>query len=69
MANDTKVTLCKGGTEEVTLPIAQIEIPDLWPIAKTLRKNGRVANGKGCAAFILKCWYIAHDLRRHIMES
>ena len=68
MAATTKVTLNKGGSEEKTIEIGKLSIPDLWHIAEALRKKGKVANGPGCATAILICWSIANDLRRHIEE-
>ena len=69
MSNETKVTLNKGGSEEKTLPISQITIPDLWHIAEAIRKNGKVADGPGCAALILECWNLAHDLKNHVKQE
>ena len=68
MANDAKVTLNKGGTEKKVVPISDVKIPDLWHIANTIRENGKVADGPGCAELILECWSRAHDLKRHIQE-
>ena len=69
MASKTKVTLNKGGSKKKTIPISQVEIPDLWHIAEAIRKDGKVADGPGCADLILECWSRAHDLKRHIQES
>jgi len=69
MANDTIVTLSKGGSKEATKPISKIEIPDLWHIAEAIRKTGTVADGPGCASLILECWHKALDFKRHIEES
>ena len=69
MSNETKVTLSKGGTGEKTKTISQVNIPDLWHIAEAIRKNGKVADGPGCAELILECWSRAHDFKRHIQES
>ena len=69
MANQTKVTLNKGGSKEKVVPISQVDIPDLWHIAEAIRVNGRVSDGQGCADLILKCWSRAHDFKRHIQES
>ena len=69
MANETKVTLNKGGSKETTMPISQVNIPDLWHIAEAIKRNGKVADGPGCADLILRCWNRAHDFKRHIQES
>jgi len=69
MANETKVTLNKGGTKEMTVPISQVRIPNLWHIAEAIRKNGKVADGPGCAKLILECWNLAHDLKNHIQAN
>jgi len=69
MANETKVTLSKGGSAEKTMPISQISIPDLWHIAEAIRTTGKVANGPGCATMILECWGLAHSFKSHIQAS
>lgn len=66
MSTETKVTRSVGGTNERTVPISQITIPNLWHIAECIRKTGRVADGPACAQLISECWYIAHDLKIHI---
>ncbi|GAJ09382.1 unnamed protein product [marine sediment metagenome] len=68
MASDEMVTLFKGGTEETTLPISKVNIPDLWHIAETIRSQGKVADGPGCCDLILNCWHIAGALKQHIEE-
>jgi len=69
MADNTKVSLDKGGTEIRTVPICKVAIPDLWPIAQAIHETGKVADGQGCAKLILECWSLAHDLKRHIQEA
>jgi len=69
MAATTKVTLNKGGSEEKTVSISKVVIPDLWLIAEALREKGKVHDGPGCATAILECWGLAHDFKRHIEES
>lgn len=68
MASDEMVTLFKGGTRETTLPISEVDIPDLWHIAEALRSQGKVAYGSACADLILNCWHIAGALKQHIEE-
>lgn len=69
MSNQTKMTLCKGGSGEKTLPISQINIPDMWHIAQAIRMTGKVADGPGCADLILECWNRAHDFKNHIQNN
>jgi hypothetical protein len=59
-----KITLHKGGTKEKTVPVTQIEIPDLWHLARSVRQS----HGNQAADAILKCWHIAHDLRKALEE-
>jgi hypothetical protein len=73
MAKDTKVTLFKGGTREVTIPVSEVAIPDLWHITQALR-DGSVSslNSKQCenaCEMILDCWHIAGALKVHIEKS
>ena len=58
MTTDTLVTLAKGGEGEQTLPISQVEIPDLWHLAMTLPDREQ--------EMVLDCWHKAHALKRHI---
>ena len=58
------VTLAKGGTEERTVPISEVVIPDIWHTAMELRETRPKA-----ADAILEVWHIAHSLRRHIAEN
>ncbi len=69
MANDTVITLSKGGEDEHTDPIGLISIPDLWHIAQVVRSGGGLVNGPNCADQILKVWGLAHDFKNHILES
>lgn len=61
----TQVTFHKGGTDEHTLAAREIQIPDLWSLAMDLEDQG---DTRRCLA-VLECWYIAHDLKRHIIEN
>jgi len=72
MAIEKTVTLFKGGTKEKTLPISQVEIPDLWHIAEAIRTNGRIGGKAGrerAADMILDCWHICGALKEHIQTS
>lgn len=55
-----KITLHKGGTEEKTVELESLQIPNLWHYrddAKPSREE------------ILRCWHITHDLRRALIEA
>lgn len=69
MANDTMVTLSRGGSKKTTKPIKDIDVPNLWHVAATIRARGTIANPGACADLILECWNRAHDFKRHIEES
>jgi hypothetical protein len=45
-----------------TVPLSEVEIPDLWTLALRLRVLGYVSE----ARVILKAWTLVHDFRRHI---
>lgn len=66
MSLTTQITLAKGGEEEMTVPLSQLIVPDLWHIAQALNSDGRVSDGAACARDILTCWHMAHDLHNHI---
>lgn len=69
MKIEKMITLSKGGTKERNVPINQVEIPDLWHIAQVIKTSKDFRSGEETADLILKCWYLAHDLRKHIQES
>lgn len=69
MANDTKVTISKGGEGEETEEISKINIPDLWHIAETIRGKDSICFKDEAADRILEVWKLAHDFKRHIQES
>ena len=64
MANNTKVTMNKGGTHEKVVEISKIQIPDLFNFAIQFKKKNRDI-GKA----ILELWSLAHDLKNHIQAS
>jgi hypothetical protein len=66
MSNETLVTLAKGGAEERTVKACEIEIPDLWHLCTDLRCHAKY---KQAAEQILEVWYLAHHLKRHIVET
>lgn len=55
------ITLHKGGTKEKTIPLSQLDIPDLWHIAQA-------EMDLHCRESILRCWHYAHDLKRTVEE-
>lgn len=63
--NNTLVTLKQGGTGEKTVPISEVEIPDLWHIARALESLGHLQASEA----VLTVWHNCHDLKRHIQES
>lgn len=77
MSLQTEVVLCKGGTAEHTITADRIEVPDLWHIAEWIdnesERPGRpqtiAANLKKQAEAIRETWSLAHDLKRHVIES
>lgn len=64
MSKNTKVTLSKKGSNERTVEIHTLEIPDLWHLHLWLKGQ------RGDASeMVLNTWHLAHDLKRHIMEQ
>lgn len=66
MSENTQITLSKGGTDEKTLPLSQVIIPDLWDIGCHLKFGQADFDWQHAAAQIFECWNIAHDLKNHI---
>lgn len=60
-----QVTLSRGGTQERSVPVGGICVPDLWHIAKALRQSG---NDRAAEA-VLETWHLANDLLRHAAEN
>ena len=69
MANETKVTLSRGGSGEKTVPISQVQIPDLWHLAQAVRTSKKLWAGQEACDLILEVWSRAHDLKNHIQET
>lgn len=69
MGNNTKVVINKGGFEEKEKKICDIEIPDIWHIAESIREGRKLLIPQDCADLILECWSRAHDFKRHIQEN
>lgn len=64
---NTKITIFKGGSKQKTLPIKDVQIPDLYLVLEDLDDNGiRIPpNQRTC---ILECWHICGALKKHIEE-
>ncbi len=61
MSNEQIITLCEGGTDEKTIDINHLVIPDLWHIAQRSKNDAdRLA--------VEEVWSLAHDLKRHILK-
>ena len=59
-ARKDTITLSKGGTNERTVKVSSIDIPDLWHIANDLQNvYSRQA--------ILDVWHLAHDLKNELL--
>lgn len=69
MGMRTIVTLSPEGDQARDIMIRDLEIPDLWAIARALERCGMVTNGPGSAELILSVWHTAHDLKKHIIKS
>lgn len=63
------IILSKGGTNERTVEVSQIIIPDLWNIAHLPELDGYTLGGKSATDLILECWHLAHDLKRALSED
>ena len=71
------ITLKRGGSGEVEVPVEQIQVPDLWHIAQFLEKTGEqvyvVKDGEftwvKASDYVLECWNLAHAMRRHIQAN
>ncbi len=58
-------TRAQGGTAQREEPISDIQIPDCWHAAETLRSLGYEA----AANAVLETWHLAHDLRNHVQKT
>jgi hypothetical protein len=63
MAASGLITLSKGGTEEKTVKVGSISIPDLWPVIERL--GYETADGKK----VDRCWHLCHDLLNYINDE
>jgi hypothetical protein len=65
------VTLFKGGTNEKTLPIDEVHVPDLWHIAQKVRTGAYMEPDYRKMAYekIIETWHIAAWLKEHIRKS
>jgi hypothetical protein len=57
-ARDVTVILSKGQKVKAS----EIKIPDLWHLAMEMRAKKDIQ----ASEMILECWYLAHNLLRHI---
>lgn len=69
MSSETKVTLFRGGTKQLTLEAGKVIIPDLWHIAEAIRQGKKLKNKTACCEAILNCWHICGALREHIINQ
>ncbi len=70
-AKKVMVTLFRGGTDEKTIPIEEVEIPDLWHIAQRVR-TGRYMElpyRKIAYKLIIQTWHTASWLKDHIQRN
>ncbi len=68
MAAETEV-ITQRHDPTIKQRVIDIDIPDLWHIAETLRAILGSADEDGIADDILKVWYLAHSLKKHIIEN
>jgi hypothetical protein len=72
MSLETLVTRAPGGENERVVRAGDIQIPDLWAIARFIQRQGEAQGGEArqsardMALRILEAWGIAHDLLRHV---
>lgn len=69
MGNKTIVTLSPESRQAREIFIEELEIPDLWSIARALERGSMVHDGIQAAELILSVWHTAHDLKKHIIKS
>lgn len=62
----TLITRFKGGTREFQVDVEEIRIPNLWHIVKAMKREGYPDYQIDA---IEECWYLCHDLKRHIEEQ
>jgi hypothetical protein len=61
------VTLFKGGTNQTTVPINEVYIPDLWHIAQAIRIGAPILDPETACEMILMTWCTAAWLKGHIL--
>lgn len=44
--------------EDDIVDVMKIEVPDLWHLARSLKKDGRHDTSRA----VLQCWHLTHDL-------
>ncbi len=58
MNSSNIVIRCPRGTDRREVPLDQIQVPDLWHVARYLEAK----HEKRAADAVLECWHLAHDL-------
>jgi len=75
MGRRTMVILAKGGTKERTLPLEEIDVPDLWhgiQRVRTLAKGMKPPAQSWLMSFadeVEDVWYLAGHLKEHIEDQ
>lgn len=46
------------------IPVNEVEVPDLWPIAMYLCDQGMHSESKA----VLDCWHLCHNMKGKLME-
>ena len=72
-----KITLSRGGTNERTIEINEVEIPDIWWLISEFKLAGEGKKGlkfspencRGIGESLSTLWHNAYDLKRHIQEE
>jgi len=49
---------CPKGTARREVPLAEVQVPDLWHTGQWLKEQGCPKAGEA----VLECWGLAHDL-------
>lgn len=67
-----QVTLARGGTEQRTLNLRDVKIPDLWHVAQAIREGKLYLSPQGrqdVSDMIIETWNIAHQLRKEWLRE
>ena len=72
------IVRAKGGSGEHVANLEDIQVPDIWHIAQTLKDPARLKDlsrvgNRELAVWsgdeVLKLWHLCHDLVRHIRDE